>query len=305
MSDLHLLRKNELRIDHIHLQNANLNEVAEVVADCLGMERSKVLVTDVRDDVLTLDLLVEVIDSERLLGKGKQTLERLGDLPGVEVTAQTVISSRGVLGWIALDEERARKALARSEEMAEELLQRISKRAIVFSTGAEVDGGQIEDTNTPTIAKRLEAEGYTVAIGTTLPDDDVFIAGKLRQAVFDDGHGLVITTGGVGAEDKDRTVEALLQLDPNASTPYIAKFEKGTGRHRKEGVRIGVGRLLDAMIVNLPGPNDEVRASLDILVDGLAKGVSAAELAHDLAGNLREDLAKKMAAWGHSSPAAS
>jgi molybdopterin biosynthesis enzyme MoaB len=129
--------------------------------------------------------------------------------------------------------------------------------------------------------------------GATLPDDEQLIAAALREAIESGGYGTIITTGGVGAEKKDQTVEAILSLDPNAATPYISRHEQGTGRHHKDGVRIAVGRVSDSLIVALPGPNDEVRSSLEILVDGLRQGWSTEVLAEKVAENLRRKLREK------------
>jgi molybdenum cofactor synthesis domain-containing protein len=299
MTHFDLLEKTELNIERIRLHNANLNAVAGVVADAIGVARSKVLVTDVREDVLTLDLFADVINADDVLGKQQALLGRLSQLPGVFVTEETHVTSRGVLGWIALDEGEARKALERTEKMATEMRRRLSRRAIVFPTGPEVETGQIEDTNTPFIAERLKAEGYTVACGETLRDDATLIAGKLRRAAVEDGYGLIITTGGVGAEDKDHTVEAVLQLSPDASTPYISKFEKGTGRHWKEGVRIAVGYVSNTLIVALPGPNDEVMASLEVLVRGLQTNFTKDSLAKAIAETLKSMLREKSGQWDH------
>lgn len=295
MAYFHLLQKTELRIERIWLQNANLNDIAAVVADSLGMDHDRVFVTDVREDAITMDILTETVDASNIVGKQDELLQRLADLPGVNTTAGTSVSSDGMLGWIALDDTKARQALNRSEKMAEEIRQRISKRAIVFSTGLEVAARQVQDTNTPAIARRLAAEGYSITQGPTLKDDELLIAGKLGQAVYDDGYGLVITTGGVGAEDKDCTVEAVLALDPEAATPYICKYQKGTGRHRKDGVRIAVGQAGESLIVALPGPNDEVKSSLEVLVKGLKSNSGKHVLAEKIAENLRKKLRKNVA----------
>jgi len=164
---------------------------------------------------------------------------------------------------------------------------------MVFSTGAEVARGQIEDTNTPAIAQQLSAAGYKVTQGETLKDDRFFIAAKLREAAEYGGYALIVTTGGVGAEDKDHTVEAVKDLDSEAATPYICHFKIGTGRHVKDGIKIAVARSNDTLMVALPGPNDEVMASLSILVEGLKAGLDKHLLAENLAANLREILREK------------
>ncbi len=296
-----LLEKTELWIKNLSLRDADLNQVAATVAETLGMEQSEVLVTDVQVRHVTVDILRQAVDPRLVVGKQDDLLENLAGLPGVHITGETSVHSNGMLGWIAFDRDEATEALDRSERMVEEIRLHLSKRAIVFSTGREVAVGQIRDTNTPVIAEALAAEGYTAKQGPTLRDDRDLIAGNLRQAVYEDGYALIVTTGGVGAEDKDHTVEAVLSLDPEAAVPYICRFEKGTGRHAKDGVRIAVGRVEDALIVALPGPNDEVRMSMEVLVPALESPVDKHALAEELAGRLREKLREKMKHRGHGS----
>jgi molybdenum cofactor synthesis domain-containing protein len=215
-------------------------------------------------------------------------------LPGVTVSENTTIRSDGMLGWIGMDEGIGREALKESESIVSSILEHISKRVIVFSTGREVADGEIEDTNTPAIMDRLAPEGYKVFQGEVLKDDRLLIAAKLREAVDTGGYGVIVTTGGVGAEDKDHTVEAVKMLDPEAATPYICHFVVGTGRHVKDGVKIAVGEYGGARLIALPGPNDEVRSSLESIVSGLKAGSGKKVLAEKIAGGLRQILREKM-----------
>lgn len=294
MMKFDLLSKTEMRIEKIVLEKANLTDIAAHVADILGLQRSEVLVVDYRNEAMTLDILNTCVNAYSILGKKDQLLSTLGGLPGVSVSDETSIHSDGMLGWIAMDESAAKQALRRSEQMASEILRNISKRAIVFSTGSEVAGGQIEDTNTPVIMECLASEGFKVTKGRTLKDDKLLIAAQLREAANLEGFGAIITTGGVGAEDKDHTVEAVKALDPGAATPYICHFTIGTGRHVKDGIRIGVGQYNETMIVALPGPNDEVKASLNVLVEGLKSKMDKHVLAERIAATLRDILREKM-----------
>ena len=118
----------------------------------------------------------------------------------------------------------------------------------------------------------------------------------------DRGFGLVITTGGVGAEDKDFSVEALLAVDRGALTPYIVQFEQGTGRHVKDGVKIGVGKMGLTTIVALPGPHDEVVVAAESLLKYCQSGqpVDQAGLAGEIARVLREKLRHKWAGHHHN-----
>jgi len=294
LPEFDLLRKTELRIMGVSLKNADLNEIARVVGDILKIERKDLLVTDVQRDYLVIDILKKGLDPHHIVGKKDELLQKLSKLPGVKITERTSIVSEGMLSWIASEPGQAKKAIKRSEEMAKEILQRLSKTAIVFSTGTEVANGQIMDTNTPAISRRLNSEGYSVKLGPTLKDDDVFIAAHLSQAV-DDGYGIVIITGGVGAEDKDQTIEAVLKVDPGAATPNILKYELGVGRHQhKDSVRIAVGKISQTLIIALPGPNDEVQLGLETLMKGLASQLSKEALAERIANTLKERMKEKM-----------
>ncbi len=294
MAKFDLLRKTELKIEKIVLKNANLTEIAAHVAEILGLNRSEVLVVDYLNEVMTLDILNTCVNAYHIVGKRDQLLSTLNGIPGVSISEETSVQSDGMLGWIAIDQGSAKQALRQSEQMVSEILRNISKRVIVFSSGAEVAEGQIEDTNTPAIMECLESEGYKVTQGQTLKDDKLFITVKLREAADYGGYGLIITTGGVGAEDKDHTVEAVKALDSEAATPYICHFKTGTGRHVKDGIKIAVGKYNDTLIVALPGPHDEVRASLNVLVDGLKARQDKHILAENIAVHLREILREKI-----------
>lgn len=289
---LNLLEKKEVWINNLTLQNANLTQLAEVVADALCIDRKNVLVVDVRLKHITLDILEEDIPEENIIGKEKLILEEISKLDGVNITEETYIHSNGILGMICFETENPREMLNTISNMADEIRGNIAKRAIVFPTGFEVRDGMIEDTNTPYLRNLLEQKGYKVTIGDILEDniDDMFchISDAVSRA-----YGLIITTGGVGAEDKDKTVESILRVDPEAETPYIVKFQKGTGRHVKEGVRIAVGNIGPTYIVALPGPNDEVQIASRVLLEGLENGDSKPEIARKLATVLAEKLMKK------------
>jgi molybdenum cofactor synthesis domain-containing protein len=296
VTDYDLMDKTELTVRRITLRNADLARVADAVAETLGLARSEVLVTDVVGDQLVLDILRRGVDPHALVGKKEELQRRLSEIPGVECSAGTEFFSKGMLSWIALGADEGEEILRRSEEMAGEIRRRLARTALVFSTGGEVAGGLVKDTNAPTLRGRLEAEGYAVKLGGALQDDEILIAARLRQAA-DDGYGLVLTTGGVGAEDKDRTIEAVLLADPGAETPHIVRYELGVGRHRhKDRVRIAVGSIGDSLVVSLPGPNDEVQVGVEALVRGLAAGASRPALAEAIAASLRARLREKGAA---------
>ena len=86
--EINLLEKTELWIKGLTLQNAQLDEIAEMVADVLGIERREVLVVDVREDHIVLDILQPILKLSRIAGKGDELLKRISDIPGVTVSDQ-------------------------------------------------------------------------------------------------------------------------------------------------------------------------------------------------------------------------
>ncbi len=295
---LNLLEKTEVRIFGLVLRTVNLSAVAAVAAGVLGLPPEKVLVVDVRDDHICLDLLVKTIDMEQIVGREKALLAALASVGGLEVTEGAYVDSAGIMGLIGSDADEAGAIIARSEAMAGEIERNILRRALVFATGFEVANKMIEDTNSPYLLDLLSSQGYKAESGGVLADDAGLIASRLMEAV-DHGYGLVVTTGGVGAEDKDFSVEAMTRIDPEAATPWIVKFEVGTGRHVKEGVRIGVGQCGLTTIVNLPGPHDEVMVAGDVLRRHCRTGrIDKAALAAETAAVLRDKLRNKH--WHHA-----
>lgn len=263
---LNLLQKTELWIHNIVLNNANLTSLAQTVARVLGVDSTKVLVVDVRENHITLDILEQDISIENIVGKEKQIISEMAKMEGVETTQDTYVHSAGILGLVCLDPKDAAGLGQKVGSMVEEMKERIARRAIIFPTGFELKAKMIEDTNTPYLKELLEKEGYKVTTGDILEDDIDAMEYKLSDAVSR-AYGLIITTGGVGAEDKDKTVESVLKIDPAAATPYIVKFQQGTGRHVKDGVRIAVGAVGPSYLVALPGPHDEVQlASRELLI---------------------------------------
>ena len=281
-----LLEKTELWISPVEFTGADLGACARSAADALNLKPDEIMVTDAMGDRLTMDILVPTIQAEQIVARKKALLTALGSVPGVRITRETDVHSEGILGLISLDEKTGREVLERSQAIGAQIAEHIRKRSMVFATGQEVLSGQIRDTNTPYLMEGLEGEEYDVSKGPILEDKMETIAGAIWRAA-EEGYGLLITTGGIGAEGKDQTLEALAQMDPQASTPYILKFQKGRGRHHKDGVRIGVGVLEKTIIVCLPGPHDEVRLTWPVLKEGIKMRWDKEVLAEALANALR------------------
>ena len=290
--EVRLLGKTELWIQDIKLQRANLSDIAVAVAGVLGLKDDEVLVVDAGLDHLTLDILRTTLQVDQFIGKERELLSRLSKIAELEVTADTSLHSDGILEMITLDEELTGEVAARTESMSRQVEDAFMSRVKVFPTGGEVLNGAITDTNSPLIKQELEKSGYRVSIGETIPDEEAAIAGIIETEI-DRGYGVIITTGGVGAEAKDRTIEATERLDPEAAVQWIVKYQK-QGRHVKEGVRIGVGKVGKALVINLPGPTDEVESCLEVIRDTLgSKCYDKETIASRLAARLKTKLVRR------------
>lgn len=88
---------------------------------------------------------------------------------------------------------------------------RARPRLAVISTGAELVGGQVPDSNTPTLLAAGLAAGADVEGRGPAPDDTARFLAILRGAA--ETCDVVVTTGGISAGDHD-VVKAALRDDP-------------------------------------------------------------------------------------------
>lgn len=78
----------------------------------------------------------------------------------------------------------------------------------VFSLGDELLRGVVQDSNSFWMAQRIAARGASLTRVHTLPDAPPVIAEELRRAL-DRRPALILTQGGLGPTDDDRTREAI------------------------------------------------------------------------------------------------
>jgi molybdenum cofactor synthesis domain-containing protein len=287
-----LLEKTTFWVEGAELEGANLDDTAAAAAQALGFDPREIMVVDVQPGLIAFDVLKKNVSAESVAGKATEITERLAAVPGIRVQPGASVHSEGVLGMIALDPKTAREVISRSAEMGQAVADAIARRACVFSSGSEVISGKIEDTNSPFLIQTLTEVGFKAEFGGIIEDSAAAAVSALEAALMR-GFGLIITTGGVGAENKDHSVEAVLKLDPHAATPWILKFTPDMKRHHKEGVRIAVGRVGICRIVSLPGPHAEVRLGGRTLIEGIQAGLDDAALAESIASVIRERWLKR------------
>lgn len=287
MPELDLLSKSELWVVGVRLADVDLTALARTAADVLGLAHDEVFVTDVRGNHVVFDVVAPSVDLDAIAGREEALLKALREFPGVTLAAGAAAHSHGVLGVIGAPAEQAAQIVDAAGRLDANLRAFVTRSVAVLSTGGEVARGEIEDTNLAAAEEMLGAAGYRVVGGGVAPDDEAVIAGRVRH-LLEDGHGLILTTGGVGAEDKDRTIEALQRLAPDIATAVLATYPVGHGRHVKPHVRVACARLGESTLVALPGPTREVRAALPALVTALADGLPPSAVAEAIAEPIRD-----------------
>jgi molybdenum cofactor synthesis domain-containing protein len=286
MPEVELLDKTEIWVRGVTLQGADLGVLAQAAASALSLDPRAVFVTDARDEHVVFDVLRPRVELADIVGRQAELLGGLGRVAGVTVASGASVHSNGVLGVIGTPEAEVDQTLRRATEIDASLRTYVSSRVAVVSTGPEVVAGSIEDTNLAAITDTMAGAGFEVTAGGAVPDDEDAIVGRVLR-LASEGFGVVITTGGVGAEDKDHTIEALQRCDPHLATAVLATYAVGHGRHVKPHVRIGVGQVQWSRLIALPGPTREVQAALPVVVDGLQSDWTSRRLADDLAAVLR------------------
>ncbi len=139
-------------------------------------------------------------------------------------------------------------------------------RVVVASTRAAT--GVYSDETGPLIREWLETRGWAVAVEVVADGEPV---GRALRAAIDAGAGLVVTTGGTGANPTDRTPEQtrpLLDLELPGVAEEIRR--RGTAATPLSVLSRGVAGVAGhTIVVNLPGSRGGVRDGLAVLGDVL------------------------------------
>jgi molybdenum cofactor synthesis domain-containing protein len=137
--------------------------------------------------------------------------------------------------------------------------------AIVVTVSTRAADGTRPDTVGPQLVARLEADGWIVESEATVVADGEAELSRLLAALADEGHRLIITTGGTGLTPTDRTPEATSAI-ADRLVPGIAELMRTAGvaitptAALSRGVVAARGATL---IVNVPGSPHGAAESLD------------------------------------------
>lgn len=291
-----LLEKTTFWVEGVELHDADLNAIAAGVARALGLRPHEVMVVDVRPNLLVFDVTCRSVNPYAIAGKETNIMRVLSSIKGVHLRTNPKIHSEGILGFIAIDPGIVANTLARSYQLSQAVAGRVAKRAVVMASGQEVILGIIRDLNSPYIVSLLRRAGYEADYGGVLEDDARSSINRI-EALLSKGIGLLVTTGGMGAEGKDCMLEVLRWFDRDAYAAPILKFNPDGKRHQREGVYVGVAETGISKLIALPGPHPEVRVACTRMIRGIAAGLPKAQLAEYIAAPIRRRWLKSHA--GH------
>ncbi|MCD7881524.1 MAG: MOSC domain-containing protein [Clostridiales bacterium] len=135
--------------------------------------------------------------------------------------------------------------------------------------------GQREDKSGPLAVQMAEAAGYRVVETLLLPDEQKRLERELCRLADGRQVALVLTTGGTGFSERDRTPEATLAV-AERNAPGIAEAIRWYSLQITPRAMLGRGASVirgRTLIVNLPGSPKAVRESLEFLLPSLGHGI--------------------------------
>ena len=135
--------------------------------------------------------------------------------------------------------------------------------------------GERIDKSGPLISDIAKEWGYKTVCSTLLPDDEDAVYAEIVRMCDVIGCDIVITTGGTGFSERDRTPEATLRAATRQAPGIAEAIRAGSLKITpmamlSRGISVIRNRSL---IVNLPGSPKAVRESLDIILPALSHGI--------------------------------
>ncbi len=127
--------------------------------------------------------------------------------------------------------------------------------AVVITVSNRSAAGQREDTSGPPLVDALRSAGFDVAPDVIIvPDDEERLAAVMTR-LADEGHRLIVTTGGTGLTPTDRTPAATRRVI-DREVPGMAEQMRLAGMEHTPMASLSrgvVGARNRTLIVNLPG----------------------------------------------------
>lgn len=158
-----------------------------------------------------------------------------------------------------------------------QIIEKVDNRytAAVITLSDKGVRGEREDTSGPLICEMLESAGYRVVERVLLPDEQKQIEQELIRLSDSRQVNLVLTTGGTGFSERDRTPEATLAV-ATRNAPGIAEAIRAYSLSITGRAMLGRGASVirnKTVIVNLPGSRKAVKESMEYILPHLEHGI--------------------------------
>lgn len=134
---------------------------------------------------------------------------------------------------------------------------------------------QREDKSGPAIVERLRANGYEIVETLLLPDEPAMLQKELIRLSDQRQVNLILTTGGTGFSERDRTPEATLKVAERVA-PGIAEALRAYSLQITPRAMLSRGASVirkKTLIINLPGSEKAVSESMDYLMGKIEHGL--------------------------------
>lgn len=147
--------------------------------------------------------------------------------------------------------------------------------AAVITLSDKGSKGEREDKSGPVIVKMLEEAGYEIIESNILPDEQKLLENELIRLSDHRQVNLILTTGGTGFSERDRTPEATMTVATRLAPGIAEAIRAGSMKITKRAMLSRETSVIrnKTLIVNLPGSPKAVAESLELVIDQLDHGI--------------------------------
>lgn len=147
--------------------------------------------------------------------------------------------------------------------------------AAVITLSDKGSKGEREDKSGPVIVKMLEEAGYEIIESNILPDEQKLLENELIRLSDQRQVNLILTTGGTGFSERDRTPEATMTVATRLAPGIAEAIRTGSMKITKRAMLSRETSVIrnKTLIVNLPGSPKAVAESLELVIDQLDHGI--------------------------------
>ena len=147
--------------------------------------------------------------------------------------------------------------------------------AAVITLSDKGSKGEREDKSGPVIVKMLEEAGYEIIESNILPDEQKLLENELIRLSDQRQVNLILTTGGTGFSERDRTPEATMTVATRLAPGIAEAIRAGSMKITKRAMLSRETSVIrnKTLIVNLPGSPKAVAESLELVIDQLDHGL--------------------------------